>query len=143
MLPCVPTEPERPVQARRARYQERVWKCNSFSKPPFNPQMHNLPLLFHRFAKFNFRIVLQPAPEDLQNFRRGFAAGTNNKNAIESPLVFRISFREFNLDDIACQRSLLLLQRRPGRGASMGRLRSARLADPRMAAKSFIPRCII
>jgi hypothetical protein len=59
--------------------------------------VRDLPLLFGCLVKFRGFVVPQASPESVQDFRRRFVRGTDNKDAVESPLVSAIAFRQRNL----------------------------------------------
>ena len=82
-------------------------------KPFLEPDLRNLPLLLGCFPKFSFQIILEPAPENLQNLRSRLTRGTYNEDAIEALLVFSIRICQGDLHGSLCISYALLLLRRP------------------------------
>ena len=77
--------------------------------------MRDLALLLGYLVKFRRFVVLQTALENLEDFRRGFACGTHDKDALEPLFVSAITFGQSNLDVFASGSNLLLFFARPGR----------------------------
>ena len=60
--------------------------------------MHDLTLLLCRFVKLGCFVIVQPAPQNFQNFRPRFPRGTHDKDMAEPSLVFPIGLRQRDLN---------------------------------------------
>ena len=109
------------------------------SQPFLQPKMRDLPLLLGCFVQFRRFVILQASPQNLQNFRRRFPAGTDDKDALKTLLVFPIAFRQSDLHILARSADPPLLLARPRSGPRWSRRPALRFANSRMAAKRFHP----
>src|ERR1700682_1517854 len=106
--------------ARRERvcpwpYPERAWKFDSSRDPFFQTNVHDLPLLLGRQLQFGGLIIVQPAPQNLQDFAGRFSRRANNKNPPELLLVLPIAPLQRHLYGLVGRCSLLLFLGRPSR----------------------------
>lgn len=101
--------------------------------------MRDVALLLGCFVKLRRFVVRQAPPENFKNFRRGFAGGTDNENAIELMLVRAIAFRKRKFYVFASGSNCTLLFARPGSRLRRSSGRRVRIANPRVTAKRFQP----
>src|ERR1700688_4609917 len=99
--------------------------------------MRNLPLLFGCFEEFRGFVVSQAPFEDSKNFRRGFAGGANDENAVELLLVGAITCCKRGFDVIGCGADFSLFLARPFGGPGQSGSRRMRIANSWMTVESF------
>src|SRR5882762_5324728 len=137
-----PDAPAAPAHRERVcpwPYPERASKFGSSRDPFFQTDVHDLPLFLGRQLQFGCFIIVQPAPQNLQDFAGGFSRRANNKNPPELLLVLAIAPLQRHLYGIIGRRSLLLFLRRPRRRLCCRIFFRACLADSRMTPERFEP----
>src|SRR6266852_3230228 len=136
---AAPGAPAHPQRVCPWTYPKRAWKFGSSCDPFFQPEVHDLPLLLGRLLQFGGHIIVQPAPQDLQNFAGGFSRRANDKNPPELLFVLAIAPLQRRLHGFIGRCRVLLFLRGPRRRLCCGIFLRARLADSRMAPERFQP----
>src|SRR6266404_6529941 len=137
-----PDAPSAPAHRERVcplQCPERAWKFGSSRDPFFQTDVHDLPLLLGRQLQFGCVIIVQPAPQNLQDFAGRFSCRANNKNPPELLLVLAIAPLQRHLYGLIGRCSFLLFLRCPSQRSRRGRFFPWCLADSRMTPKRFKP----
>src|SRR5258708_4985657 len=106
--PGGPGAPARPRQARPWPYPKRASKRDSSRDPFFQTNMHDLPLLLGCKLQFGCVIIVQPSPQNLQDFAGRFSRRANYEDAPELLLILTISPFQCHLYGFLLRRSLFL-----------------------------------
>src|SRR5713226_2451303 len=107
---AAPGAPARLWPACPAQCPERESKFALCREPFCQPNTRDMALLLRRFAKFCGSVILQPAPENLQNFRRRLPRSAHDEDMAKAFLVFLICLRQRDFHSFtgSCDVPLLL-----------------------------------
>src|SRR5437016_1704360 len=122
-----------------SRCPKRGWKSGSSRDPFFQTDVHDLPLLLGCLAEFGCLIIVQPAPQNLQNFAGRFSRRAYNENPPELLLVLAIPPLQRHLQGFIGRGSFLLLFHRPRRKLRPNSFFCTRFSDSRMTLKRLQP----
>src|ERR1700752_1353743 len=89
--PAAPSAPTHRQRVCPSRCPKRAWKSCSSRDPFFQANLHDLSLLLGGLLQLGGVIIVQPAPQNLQDFAGGFSRRANNKNAAELLFVLAIA----------------------------------------------------